>query len=1159
MNSIEVRAELFHRLRRDLIGPSLRAPDGHDDGDLAEERLKDNPSRWYLTGFIAPSDDSEEIEVDPIEGQDNLALSPAGAGAGGAAGDDDAPEPPSTRRRFLPSSIGLTAILPVATREIEVELSWGDYRAEPPLPPEVLEGGDDIKKRAVEWVRKPRNARFAVAVPSSGELARHLVPDSAPAGVPGGGALEIAIQCRRMTIVPAGEAPVEQNVISVFVTNKRRWVARRYGDLTFAFQIELALHSAAGFCPQLDLSRYRASDPDDRLADLHYRDVAAYAVGRNAAACFDQDDQGTVRCVRTTALPRAAVERVEPSKVDGVEFDMLALAELAGEGGSSLSARLRPLLSAYADWSTGQDEEKVSDSSIGRAPRRVEVADQLIGAQAAARQRIAAGIDLLEREPRAARAFAIMNRAMEMAARQRNGAARNVAPAEVEAPAWRPFQLAFILLNLAGLADKCHSDREIVDLLFFPTGGGKTEAYLGLAAFVIAWRRLSAPGLLGAGVSVIMRYTLRLLTLDQLGRAAGLICALELLRTGEEYVENDRRLLGDWPIEIGLWVGSDASPNVLGEKGNAGEGTAVKRVRDYKLGRDKRAPAPIKQCPWCGSGFTPDSFHCVPNSDHPHNLELRCTNVTCDFTGDRALPIVIVDQAIYRRLPAFIVATVDKFASLPWRGEAGAFFGHVDRQDAIGFYGANEPRGGKPLGNGHRLDPPDLIIQDELHLISGPLGTVAGLYEAAIDRLASRDQAGGLVRPKIVASTATVRRAQDQIVALFDRSETQIFPPPGLSRTDSFFAETVPESQSAARWYVGIAAGGRGPKLVFLRTLTAVLSASAALVRDNGEAVDPYMSALCYFNALRELGGARRIVEDEVRAGLSNFGDERIRIDSADRPFANRDIGAPLELTSRVSTDEVAEAKKRLEQPFTDLAQHVDVALATNMISVGLDITRLGLMLVQGQPKTAAEYIQATSRVGRDANRPGLVLAVLNLHKPRDRMHFEQFAHFHASFYRAVEATSVTPWSARALDRALAAVVVALARHLKPHLTPSAAAREISDNTDLQDVIAAYLCDRSRQAVVGGHAALRAQIAQLFADWEELVEQQTSAGGGFAYDKRDAGGLLHAPLAKELTELDAKYHRFVAGWSMRDVEPAVRLKPRGPDGRPVGNAGDLML
>jgi hypothetical protein len=1156
MRSVEVRTELFHRLRRDLVGPSANAPDDYADDDLNEERLRDNPSRWYLTGFLAPADDSEEIEIDPIEGQDNLAFGPEDRGAGGAAGDDETPEPPGAHRRFLPSSIGLTAILPIETQSIEVELNWGDYAVEPPLSAAILDG-QDTSQPDVEWIRRPRHVRFPISVPTSGALQRHIVPDSTSAAVPGSGALEIAIQCRRMKVTPPGEDQIEQNVISVFVTNKRRWVARRYGDLTFAFQVELALHCDSGFCPQHDLSRYNASDQDDRLADLHYRDVAAYAVGRNAAACFETDENGKALCVRTTTMPRAAVERVEPTKVKSVEFGIGALAELASEGGEGLAAQLRPLAAAYADWSVAQEVLKVAEKAISSAPRRVEIASQLIAAQTTACERITAGIDLLVSDAHVRSAFEIMNRAMEMAARHRNAAAQGIAPEETDAPTWRPFQLAFILLNLSGLTQKQHPDREIVDLLFFPTGGGKTEAYLGLAAFSIVLRRLTGPGLLGAGVSVIMRYTLRLLTLDQLDRAAGLVCALELLRTGNKYIKNDRRLLGDWPIEIGLWVGSDASPNILGGKSNSGDGTAVKRVRAYKLGRDKRAPAPIKQCPWCGTEFTPDSFHCVPNSDLPQNLEVRCVNLACAFTGDRALPIVIVDESIYRRLPAFIIATIDKFAALPWKGEAGAFFGHVDRYDANGFYGAAEPRSGKPLENGFSLDPPDLIIQDELHLISGPLGTVAGLYEAAIDRLASRTGAKGMVRPKIVASTATVRRAQEQITALFDRPVTHIFPPPGLSRKHSFFAETVLETRSPARWYVGIAAGGRGPKLVYLRTLTSVLSATAELAQSYGEAVDPYMSALCYFNALRELGGARRIVEDEVRAGLSNYGDQRRRIAPSDQPFANRIIGEPLELTSRVTTDEVAEAKKRLERTVSEHEQYVDVALATNMISVGLDISRLGLMLVQGQPKTAAEYIQATSRVGRDPARPGLVLAVLNLHKPRDRMHFEQFAHFHDSFYRSVEATSVTPWSARALDRALAAIVVALARHLQSHLTPAYAAREIAENPELQATIADYLCERSGSAVIGGQNALRHQIQRLFADWTDLVEQQTSAGGGFSYDKRDASGLLHAPLSKELIELDQKYHQFTAGWSMRDVEPSVRLKPRGPDGRPIGNAGDL--
>jgi hypothetical protein len=256
-------------------------------------------------------------------------------------------------------------------------------------------------------------------------------------------------------------------------------------------------------------------------------------------------------------------------------------------------------------------------------------------------------------------------------------------------------------------------------------------------------------------------------------------------------------------------------------------------------------------------------------------------------------------------LPAFLIATVDKFASLPWVGETGAFFGHVDRFDAgVGFYGAAEPRLGRPLGNDWKLDPPDLIIQDELHLISGPLGTIAGLYEAAIDQLASRGTGDHRVRPKIVASTATVRRAEAQIAALFDRPKTCMFPPAGIDRTDSFFARTVPSSRDPARVYVGIAAQGRGPKLVFLRALTTLLSAAEAEFEAAEKAgirpnpADPYMTALCYFNALRELGGARRIVEDEVRDRVQRYGTQRIRLEPKTAPFANRQIAEPSSSTS---------------------------------------------------------------------------------------------------------------------------------------------------------------------------------------------------------------------------------------------------------------------
>ena len=332
---------------------------------------------------------------------------------------------------------------------------------------------------------------------------------------------------------------------------------------------------------------------------------------------------------------------------------------------------------------------------------------------------------------------------------------------------------------------------------------------------------------------------------------------------------------------------------------------------------------------------------------------------------------------------------------------------------------------------------------------------------------------GQRIRPKVIASTATVRRASAQIGALFDRKETAIFPPPGPDRHDSFFALTVPASQTPARLYVGLAAPGKGPKLIFLRALRTVLAA-AQREADAGGKADAYLTALCYFNALRELGGARRIVEDEVRAQVAAYGTDRRRIAPLDQPFSDRRVREPLELTSRVSTDAVAQAKERLARPCADRKHGVDVALATNMISVGLDIGRLGLMLMQGQPKTASEYIQATSRVGRQIDRPALILVLLNAHKPRDRMHHEGFRQFHTCFYRAVEATSVTPWASRALDRALVAVVVSIARHLAPDLTPDDAVAGLKDHPDIRSEVVRTILARAPVAgVVGGHAVLQ--------------------------------------------------------------------------------------
>jgi len=415
-----------------------------------------------------------------------------------------------------------------------------------------------------------------------------------------------------------------------------------------------------------------------------------------------------------------------------------------------------------------------------------------------------------------------------------------------------------------------------------------------------------------------------------------------------------------------------------------------------------------------------------------------------------------------------------------------------------------------------------------------------------------------------VASTATVRRAREQIRALFDRGQTQVFPPPGIERTDSFFAHTLPSSDAhPARLYLGLAAQGRGPKLVFLRGLTTLMASAGTIFHDAGGAeaeenpADPYMTALGYFNALRELGGARRIVEDEVRDRLSRYS-SHLRIDPPDRAFEDRNVGDPMELTSRVSTDDVAEAKARLESAFSDPdADKVDVALATNMISVGLDISRLGLMVVQGQPKAAAEYIQATSRVGRQSDKPGLVVTVLNLHKPRDRTHYESFHLFHRTFYRAVEATSVTPWAARALDRSLAAVLVSIARHLRPEMTPERAVQAIREIPGYrEEVINAFLERAPDEAIVGGREALRAYLEGILDDWETVID---ALAPRLVYSdrKQAAQTLLHQPLDPAIANLNPPEHRrFLAARSMRDVEANIVLRVRDPYGNPF-NADDI--
>jgi hypothetical protein len=767
-----------------------------------------------------------------------------------------------------------------------------------------------------------------------------------------------------------------------------------------------------------------------------------------------------------------------------------------------------------------------------------------------AAHRIEGGIALLA-TPDCLEAFRIANKCMAIAAKRRLGTMQGKPQAEVN-PKWRPFQLAFLLMNLRSIAEPGCDDRDVVDLLFFPTGGGKTEAYLGLAAFTLVLRRLRNPGVTSAGLSVLMRYTLRLLTFEQLSRAATLICALELER------QQDADKLGDWPFEIGLWVGRAATPNRMGKVDDNDQNTA--RARTIRFLNDDRKPSPIplEDCPWCGTKFSRLSFRLLPHRDHPQDLRISCINPICKFGHGVALPILAVDEPIYRRLPCFLVATVDKFASLPWTGQVGAFFGRVERGDKDGFYGPCDPMKGNKLAV-TRLLPPDLIIQDELHLISGPLGTMVGLYESAIDELCAAEKDGKIVRPKIVASTATVRRAETQIRALFNRSCVEIFPPPGPDRRDSFFAETLPSSERNARLYLGIAAQGRSPKVAMLRVYLALLGAAQQWQNKtkkqtvHSAAADPYLTLLGYFNSLRELGGARRLIEDEVRNRLEGYAGRK-RLGEEAGLFDHRKIGyEPVELTSRVDTAHVSEAKRRLALPFTD-DKRVDVAIATNMISVGLDITRLGLMVVFGQPKSSAEYIQATSRVGRDSDKPGLVVTIFNVHKPRDRSHYERFAAYHETFYRSVEATSVTPFSPRALDKGLAATLVGLVRHGHRPMTPPLGAQQVLTERIKLEFAVKALAERAQEHSKGLSKDEKEQLRQKVKDrcsdlldsWAKEAQDYQSNGIALQYNQQEAGAakpLLYDFLSPELKNLPPtnRKMKFRANRSLRDVEAAVNI------------------
>ncbi|WP_425833275.1 helicase-related protein [Streptomyces fractus] len=1064
----EARRGLVDALRRELLGPT--EADGPED--LTEVLTDDAPITRYIAGVLHPQRADATASPAPEQTLEN-GLDDAPLVSGGGSDDAGAPEPPAAGER-KPSSAGLTfAVAPDLASSITVTTRAAMY--EP-----VDEQGNRVEatratarttdEQRENWRRRQLDlAQLRFDVTRSGRHERPLGDR---------GAL-LNVYIRRAS-------PADGTVtITVTLINGNSVEESQLSDEYALFQPELRVSAEGGASAFVERPASGGSrDPEAAASRLLYRHAPVFAVGHGCAAEWTwhpasvglvEKRTAAVEEVRTQFLPGHEVLLADSNQ----EIDRIAPAALSMNGLATRSPKevvtdLTALADGYADWVSSKRTEA---ADLAGGPHD-EAARAQIDACAKALARLRAGIDVLDSKPDVMRAFQLANQVMTD---QRSRSAwikdgRNGVP-DREAAKWRPFQIAFILLCLAGIEDPKHPDRDISDLLWFPTGGGKTEAYLGLIAFTTFLRRLRL-GDDGGGVTVIMRYTLRLLTLQQFERATILICAMEKLRLRMP------QELGGEEISLGMWVGKSATPNELQRAGER-----LKDIAD-KGELDTENPVQLRVCPWCGTGLDHTDYTV---DEGARRMWVRCRGKDCDFAD--GLPVHLVDEAVYAARPTLVIATVDKFASMPWRERTAALF--------------NRDR------SGDATPSPELIVQDELHLISGPLGTLTGLYETAVDALCDT--------PKVIASTATIRRAVDQGRSLFDR-DVQQFPPAGLDARDSWFAVEARREDKATREYVGLFAPGTSQSTLLIRTYATLLH--QAMRADLDPAVrDAYWTLVGYFNSLRLLSAAMLQVEDDVKDYLKLLA-ERDGLEP-------REVDIVAELTSRLRASEVPTELKNLERRFGD-SEAVDVLLATNMIAVGVDVDRLGLMAVMGQPQTTAEYIQATSRVGR--RHPGLVTVMLNSARSRDRSHYENFQYFHSALYREVESTSVTPFSARSRDRGLHAVVVALTRILVPELRDNHKAGEIRDHlAKVNALVRPALLERVARVAGQEAEATEAAFDEFITWWTDAAD----AHGRLLYDPGNAMG--PASLLRPFDDRSVEATAWSTLWSMRDVDAETAL------------------
>jgi hypothetical protein len=1061
------RGELAARLQRDVLGPVF--------GE--EEILTEEPATAYITGVLYPAGKDRDPKRSPTDEPDQDAQTELLA-------EEDIDLAPSTltvdempdtgvamANRQMPSAMGITfAVDPAVSSTVTVRATAAFYQP-------INEQGEVVRaqrseRRGTDEKDKLRWRRRPVPIqPVEVEVDK---PGSSGRALGEGTGLQLRLTVREPD--RDGNVAITATLVNVKTAGRQDLL-----DAHCFFQPTLHVGVPGGKTALVERALSQGTDEGELLISrLLHRHAPMFATGHGCTADWEwtppsprglrSAGRAAIDAVWTAFVPNHEVLLTD-SNPDVDEPGMLWLAQAPT---SDIMQRLDALVTGYREWIAHRTDEAeaLQGTEFGQAAH-----DQLTACLTTCR-RMESGIARLREDPVVLKAFRLANEAMaSQRARTAWMRSRHSGGPDLNDGRWRPFQIGFLLLCLDGIADKNHDDRKIADLLWFPTGGGKTEAYLGLIALTTFLRRLRK-GVRGGGVTVLMRYTLRLLTLQQFERAATLVCAMELMRDGAS------GRLGHEPISIGMWVGRAATPNTLADAQES-----LDLLRGKKKLQEKN-PVQLRSCPWCGTPLDYRDYHVDLDTVE---MSINCRNQECEFRS--GLPVHVVDETIYATRPTLIIATADKFAQITWRAQVARLFN----------------REGAPEGT----RPPELVIQDELHLISGPLGTLAGLYETAIDIAAAL--------PKVIASTATIRRAQEQGTRLFDRTVQQ-FPPAGLDSRDSWFAVEATAEAKASRMYVGLLTPSTSQATLLIRAYSALLH-HAALIEGDDRVRDAYWTLVGYFNSLRLLSAAELQVHADV--------DERLK------QLANRDKASPRtveilrELTSRVDSGDIP---KYLQELFTALPDEaaIDVVLATNMISVGVDVDRLGLMAIMGQPQTTAEYIQSTSRVGR--RDPGLVVALLNSARSRDRSHYENFISYHSALYRQVESTSVTPFAARARDRALHAVLVGLARLMYPTARPNNAAGRVADfEDDLQNLKEDILV-RVKAIAPDEYAHTRDELDEFIAGWMDLAD-----GNPLLYeaDRKKWPGQIRKPDAALLSAYghdEDLEDSAPTMWSLRDVD-----------------------